>query len=983
MSSLHEQDFNQGLAKAMTSCYATGRIQFVGEAVGRLARGRSSPRADVVVSGFGLLPVAVEGEYLDKPGCNPDKDALDKLGILDKETNRSIQAAVAVCYPKTAGIWKAAEVDKKLLQGAVLQYAVFTQYSVDEPPIRFPDKGYMTGDVRSLTELAVLLTNPYFRIIEIAKNTSVSLGAAMQNLSDNLALDSSAEEALAVAIGRPSQMDSFPIISMIWLNAFLFQDRMAAFYRNDIPRRSDLYGYTKILPTKTYQAWQSILNINYSSIYKPASDTLKILMSKSSARVIAAALTIIADNAEKIDIESLGLFDIGGELFQEVISDRDDAASYYTKPAIAEFLSRIVAHKLPSVDLKAKTTNYSKQGDLKIGDFACGTGTLLRAIHRRLLALCGHENLDPQSTEDLHLYMMEQGFCGVDISPIAAHLTASGLSNTMPQAKYRNTNIGVISVGGRQGKTGSIEFLSESEQPDLLRGTSSQASLLSETVGPEDAKLVVSAGTFDVVVMNPPYQRARGQQKQFDVAGVTEKDRQLAIKRCRQICSRIDSVNLQAGLSNVFCELVLRSLNTGGRLGIILPMTAAQALSWSKMRQQLETSLDDLTIFSFASGASGGEHSLSADTNMGEIMLTGTRRAEKLTRDTQNGITFVVIDNPLNDITEAVEIARSVNKALDNRTSRREGHIRLGDANYGYWTHTSTNSGEPWSYVGVSNFALINLAKHLVKTGELIPLDSSQPVGKIPMTTIESLFNVGPTHDLIGHPVGGDNRGQYEMHRMEKSGIHKVVSLWSADSESQTQVAVKPTHYGLSIHPDDKKQIKTIQDSASTLFYQRNVRWTSQKILVAKTSKPALGGRAWTSLQGRDKRLDSRVLEFAFAVFANSTLGLLIHWTYTQRQQAGRSLAQVKAIPHLPCLDISDKKIYKNAQAAMSEHPDLFEKKLDRLLLADRDKMRQKINTVLVQILGLSDRDDGLRAVLQDIATAWCSEPSVRGGSRG
>ncbi len=29
----------------------------------------------------------------------------------------------------------------------------------------------------------------------------------------------------------------------------------------------------------------------------------------------------------------------------------------------------------------------------------------------------------------------------------------------------------------------------------------------------------------------------------------------------------------------------------------------------------------------------------------------------------------------------------------------------------------------------------------------------------VPMSTIGEVYNVGPTHDLIGHPVGGDGRG--------------------------------------------------------------------------------------------------------------------------------------------------------------------------------------------------------------------------------
>ena len=254
----------------------------------------------------------------------------------------------------------------------------------------------------------------------------------------------------------------------------------------------------------------------------------------------------------RFNVLSLGPFDIGGELFQKAISDRDDAASYYTKPAVADLLARLVFHKLPSVNLKADY--YSKYKSLRIGDFACGTGTLLRAVQRQLFALAKQSEFDQKETEKLHHYLMEAGFLGVDISPIAAHLTASSLSNYLAQVKYKTTNIGVIGVGGNEGSTGSIEFLESGRHQDLFEGKLTQGSLSSESVGSDLGKLTAPVESFDVIVMNPPYQRARGQQKQFDVAGITEGSRKKALERCQKICRRYPAINLKAGLGSVFAS---------------------------------------------------------------------------------------------------------------------------------------------------------------------------------------------------------------------------------------------------------------------------------------------------------------------------------------------------------------------------------------------------------------------------------------------
>ena len=179
------------------------------------------------------------------------------------------------------------------------------------------------------------------RLFEIAKSTSSSLKAAMQNLQDTLSFRPEVEEKVAIAIGRPSGLDSFfYYINDLAQCFFCFKTELLNFMKETSPRRASLYNH-KILPTKVYEAWRGILSINYQSIYKPATDVLKIMLDNVDIKATAYCLTTIADTADKNrNSVPLGLFDIGGELFQEVISDRDDAASYYTKPTIAEFLSR-------------------------------------------------------------------------------------------------------------------------------------------------------------------------------------------------------------------------------------------------------------------------------------------------------------------------------------------------------------------------------------------------------------------------------------------------------------------------------------------------------------------------------------------------------------------------------------------------------------------------------------------------------------------
>ena len=65
-----------------------------------------------------------------------------------------------------------------------------------------------------------------------------------------------------------------------------------------------------------------------------------------------------------------------------------------------------------------------------------------------------------------------------------------------------------------------------------------------------------------------------------------------------------------------------------------------------------------------------------------------------------------------------------------------------------------------------------------------------------------------------------------------------------------------------------------MRQQSSTLFYTRRIGWGGQRLLAATTAKPCMGGNAWTALMHDD----TRVLRAA-ALWFNSNLGMLVHWT--------------------------------------------------------------------------------------------------------
>ena len=1014
---LHEHDFNAALAEAMKRMHADDRVIFSHERVGvlRPVSGGGSRRVDVLVRAKNLLPVAVEVEY-DRSGAKPDRDAEARLGLEFVGDGRVISSAISVLAPPLAEQWTDHEdAVSRLVGGAQLQYAVFSRSDDAAEPLRWPRAGWLTGTAQSLAELAVMVSVPPGQLEVVAADAADKMRGIAEDLAADLSDD--AKLRLAAAMGRPSGSDSLNVVGVVWLNAFLFQDRIAQVH-DEVPERSEAAPDFDPIPELVGKAWQAIRRIDYRSVFDPAEAALRIvyrdLGTARTARLLGRAALI----AGRVESGVLGVFDIGGELFQRLISDRSEAASYYTRPEVAEFLAHITVNDSVRLPRSARAVALGESHHLgevfRIADFACGTGTLLRAAYRRVRALARAAGAQPEGLAALHAHLMEEGFCGVDISPIAAHLTASSLSNIEPAADYRHTNIGVAQACGPTGATGSVEYLETDYLADLFGYEASSTGSAPRADAEADARgLYAPKERFDIVMMNPPYSRSRGGQALFDIAGATEAERKRAQKRAQSLV-RHTPADLKAGLAAVFCELARRKLSPGGRVGMVLPITAAASPAWSPIRAMFETHFDDLLLVAFPGATRGGDKTLSADTAMGEMIIVGTKRSEPRADLSEADIMTVALDEPFGSIAVAAETGRSVDAALRGREAQREGNITVGTAVTGRWTMLPAADGGPWAAVGAASFGAVAVAERLTRRGEFMPLDAHEPVYRIAMTTIGEMFELGPSHDRIGHPAGGDGRGAFELWPITDDQVRPDTSLWASDAEAQTALTVEPTHYGLAVGPRlaaarDKALTRlqhklsrtnggqpsdaaTAQAQAeaeaaerarsqdalaemrrcrSTLFYQRGIFWPSQVALAAVTDKPIMGGRAWCALLH-----DDPVIRFGFAIWANSTLGMVVHWSRAQRQQHGRSSTQLEGIRQMPCPDFNEDLTHARARELLETEPELLRTKLMPARDAYSDPARAALDNAAARLLGIPDAES-----LRDLARNWCCEPSVHDGT--
>ena len=958
-----EPSFNEALGTALRRSVVRWRESpdYVQVERTRTIAGAPGKHPDILVADPEMWPVAIEASF---DGRDADRDASARLGLETASDGMQIETAVAVRIPESCRNWSRSRIARELEEGMKLAYAVH-QRTGESTSRRWPKHGFATGAGVDLVDLLPLVASPKEVVDETADYVAQRVqwaAARLHRLSEP-----SQRERLVAEVDQRTVLTGFATTMVLWLNALLTQARLHERHE-DVPGPIDCCdeaGYP--LPYDFVKAWRGILSRNWRSVFEPA----KKVMTRAEAvnsRATSQALRCLLEAVQRIKARRLGAhINVGAELFPKLSDDRKTAAAYYTQPPAAEFLAAMTVAQ-DSLPPGVSWGDPELWNRAKLADLACGTGTLLRAGYRRIAAFHQRSgDATPDSVVQLHKAAMETGIYGTDISPIAAHLTASSLAALGDGNPYGATHVGWVRVGGTPAKAGALEYF-EAEEMDDLFGTAGEKSSGIEEERP--SSVYVGDDSLCWALMNPPYSRTRGGQSAFDVAGMSDEERK-ACQRRWQALTRGKSNN-QAGMAASFLALANQKLRPGGRLGFVLPLTAAFADSWTMTRKLVETRYSDVVAIAFSAGRALGREAVSADTGMEEMMLVATKRASAA-----SGVAVVrcvTLYEPLRDAGQAHEIARAVGRAVEDMGA---GHIpvRVGDEEVGrVVAFEADGSGRPWTPVGAMSAALAEFSNAL-SHGRFGQFGAPESVAaSVAFGRLGDLFEIGPTHDLIGYPVGGDGRGAFEFHPLPPgASLVGDRALWMADSKRQRRMEVRPTHKGIVPKALTGRDQDRMRGRAGTLFYARNLRWTSQSLVAATTEMPVMGGRSWTALRHDDER----VLK-AFALWANSTLGSLLHWSVGQRTHAGRSTTQVRALRRIP-VPLLDRLDAPTLDGAAGEFDKIKTKLLRPLCQAHADPVRAEIDRAVVRMLTLPPWADDMVANLRDL---WCREPSVHGNNK-
>ena len=886
-------------------------------------------RPDILIASPHRQPVILETEFA--PAHTVDQDATARLGTSLHTTGEDIEGVLSVVLPESLKIGDLETVDR-----AAFRYATHYLDSKGESTRWPPERKWLEGDVDDLANAIEYLS---LSERQLARGTE-ALEQVVRNAAELLA--EHAGEGPLTRIARDLHQEAGGqtqrMAAAICVSAFVFH--VAIEGQQHIPP-VPLAG--SIDKGTLLSKWKAILEINYWPIFSIARDLVEELPIKAVPPVMNRIAESISGLAE---LGATTYHDLTGRMFQTLITDRKFLATFYTLPESACLLAELAVERL-DVDWSDRAAIEG----LRIADFACGTGALLsaaqRAVYRRYRRAGGDD-------KDLHRPLMEHVLTGLDVMPAATHLTCSMLSSAHPSLAYGESQIHTMPYGidGNRTHIGALDLLNSSHSYSLFATGESMGGMKSDSRSGHS--VTIKDKSCDLVIMNPPFTRPTNHEASHaeipvpSFAGFnTSHDEQQAMgRKLKKAATLFSSGN--AGLASNFMDLGHHKLKGGGVLALVVPFAFLRGKSWQSARQALKAHYSDIHVTSIAATGSTAR-AFSADTGMAECLVVATKRS--------GGNSWAAYSNL------AARPSSLLEAAVEAKNSR--GRAVRGDI---------LDAG----VAGVRSTSVIEAARDL-KSGNLRLPRQVQAI-KLPVVTLSTLAARGLVHrDINGgftdRSGTGLARGPFIVRSIHPGEVPTYPMLWAHSAVRERKFVVQIDSCGDPRPGDETRSAERWNRAASRLHANLDFQLNSQSLAMCLTPEKCLGGRAWPNVIPQDS-----VHEIPLLLWANSTLGLLLFWWMGSRQQSGRAILTISALPNLPVLDPR-----KLKDRQLDHCHAIFNDLKDREFLpaneAWRDETRKALDReLLFGITSVLQLDRGLEEGLDLLRKQWCAEPSVHGG---
>ena len=914
-------------------------------------------RPDIIVR-LSEGPVILETEL--EPALTVEADALSRLGM--EIDSRRVQNVFAVTVPGRLRSTSQRHLYDRMA-GATL---VWQEWRIDGT----------SGP--KLSGTAIELGN----LVERTTPPGSDLDEAVDTLDDGARRAGSRLYSSPGTLGRVSNIfgadpgdEAANIAALVIINAMVFQERLAsnevAFQPVSAAMRDGRLSRMTLL-----QVWEHILSIDYYPIFSMARDVVKELSEVEATDVLGECARTAA---ALLGMGAVGRHDLAGRIFNRLISERKLLAAFYTSiPA-----STLLAGLALSPDRWSHFDWSDAEGisQLRVVDPACGTGTLLMAAYRQIVQ--NHSAATPSNSDDplLHRALVEEVIIGADVVQAAIHLTAATLAAMSPSVRFEQMQLHTLRLGTEvrrdlQGKEsrdvwlGSLDWLKASEIQSSFSATEEQ---VGATTG---AGSIVQLPNADLVISNPPFTR-RGSDggKEEAISRVFslpegDLDSQQAVSKRTSALLKDTPANQMAGHASSFTVLADGMVNSGGRIALVLPVTALFGESWRQVRQMLSSKYE---IEFVVSSHDANLLSMSYDTGIAEILLVARRLTEG--EEPSKRGRFVNLWRAPYQETDALALVRAVDAAASTPVLRSDGPpvggspLIVGGEQWGEIVDGPIRE-EPWAAARWRRAITTQFAAALER-GELWNDDGTQVAGKVSVAAMAEVCNVGPQDRRIRGSLGVFD----SYHGW--NGDTQFPAIWSLDSSIHNSMIAEPNAW-LTPKPDRDHQ--SVWSQSGMLHVTPTIRYNSQPVMATTTTVPTLGVNTWFTLNVRksDRVVKSRQ-EASLALWSNSTLGLLLHANQANRVQHGRGIGRKGMLETLTTLDVRKLESWQLDEAQVIWR-DFRNRRFQPFHKCAIDPVRIELDERLVRdLLGLGE--DAVASVAR-LRTLLASDPSIHGSKK-
>ena len=747
----------------------------------------------------------------------------------------------------------------------------------------------------------------------------------------------------------------------------VFQERLAsnevAFQPVSAAMRDGRFSRMALL-----QVWEHILSIDYYPIFSMARNVVRELSEVEATDVLAECATTAAS---LLGMGAVGRHDLAGRIFNRLISERKLLAAFYTSIPASTLLAGLALSQDRWSHLDWNSCEELSR--LCVVDPACGTGTLLMAAYRQIVQ--NHSATAAGDSDDrlLHQALVEKVITGADVVQAAIHLTAATLAAMSPSVKFEQMQLHTLRLGRDASKKiwlGSLDWLEAPETQSFFSTTEEQIGAASGKGG------IVQRPTADLVISNPPFTR-RGSDggKEEAIARVFslpegDTESQQAIAKRTSALLKGTAANQIAGHASSFAVLADRLVKPGGRIALVLPVTALSGESWREVRQMLASRYE---VEFVVSSHDPDLLSMSYDTAIGEALLVG-RRLSDGEGSTGRGRFVNLWQAPYSE-TDALALVRAVNAMASTPVLRSDGPpvggspLMVGGEQWGEVVDGPVGDA-PWSAARWRQ-ALTGQFASALERGELWTEDGTRLVGHVPVAVMEEVCNVGPQHRRIRGSLGvfDGYHGQNEQSQFP--------AIWSLDSSVHNRMTAEPNAW---LVPQPNRDHQAIWSQAGMLHISPSVRYTSQPIHAVRTRVRTLGVNTWFTLRVQDDDPASAARrEVALALWANSTLGLMVQANHANNVQEGRGIGNKGMLETLTTLDVRNLESWQ-IDAAQAVWRDFSDQQFQPFYKCAVDPVRIQLDERIVKdLLGLGE--DAVASVAR-LRSLLASDPSIHGSKK-